>query len=111
MMSTQPRGKRFAAQPGPKLPHPRHPSDKFRSSAAIEGPRAERSHTMLRSPEVDDWVAGLAPSNARQAEAKIARLAVEGPLLGAPHTRQLDGKLRELRFELDRCSMRVTYWM
>ncbi|WP_199754927.1 type II toxin-antitoxin system RelE/ParE family toxin [Amycolatopsis sp. WAC 04197] len=27
-------------------------------------------------------------------------LAEQGPLLGEPYTRQLDGKLRELRFHL-----------
>jgi len=28
-----------------------------------------------------------------------------------PYTRQLDGKLRELRFHLDRQSVRLTYWI
>jgi hypothetical protein len=32
-------------------------------------------------------------------------------LLGEPYTRQLDGKLRELRFHLDRRAVRVTYWI
>jgi phage-related protein len=32
-------------------------------------------------------------------------------LLGEPYTRQLDGKLRELRFHLDGRSVRVTYWI
>lgn len=34
-----------------------------------------------------------------------------GPLLGEPYTRQLDGKLRELRFHLEGRSVRVTYWI
>ena len=34
-----------------------------------------------------------------------------GPLLGEPYTRQLDGKLRELRFHLDGRSVRITYWI
>jgi ribosome-binding protein aMBF1 (putative translation factor) len=39
-------------------------------------------------------------------------LAAEGPLLGEPpYTRQLDGKLRELRFHLDGEAVRVTYWI
>ncbi len=38
-------------------------------------------------------------------------LAERGPLLGEPHTRQLDGKLRELRFYLDEDAVRVTYWI
>lgn len=41
----------------------------------------------------------------------IDLLAEEGPLLGEPYTRQLDGKLRELRFHLDRQSVRITYWI
>jgi hypothetical protein len=32
-------------------------------------------------------------------------------LLGEPYTRQLDGKLRELRFHLDGRALRVTYWV
>jgi len=32
-------------------------------------------------------------------------------LLGEPYTRQLDGKLRELRFHLDGNAVRVTYWI
>jgi phage-related protein len=32
-------------------------------------------------------------------------------LLGEPYTRQLDGKLRELRFHMDDEAMRVTYWI
>ena len=42
---------------------------------------------------------------------RINRLADEGVLLSEPHTRQLDGKLRELRFSLDGRAMRVTYWI
>jgi hypothetical protein len=38
-------------------------------------------------------------------------LAGQGPLLGEPYTRQLDGKLRELRFYLNGLPVRVTYWI
>jgi hypothetical protein len=38
-------------------------------------------------------------------------VADRGPLLGEPYTRQLDGKLRELRFHLDGRPVRVTYWI
>lgn len=38
-------------------------------------------------------------------------LSEHGPLLGEPYTKQLDGKLRELRFHLDRDAVRVTYWI
>jgi phage-related protein len=41
----------------------------------------------------------------------IDLLAERGPLLDEPYTRQLDGKLRELRFHLDRTTMRITYWI
>ena len=34
-----------------------------------------------------------------------------GPLLDEPFTKQLDGKLRELRFYLDGRPTRVTYWI
>ncbi|GIJ35577.1 type II toxin-antitoxin system RelE/ParE family toxin [Micromonospora sediminimaris] len=38
-------------------------------------------------------------------------LAEQGPLLGEPYTKQLDGKLRELRFYLERQAVRITYWI
>lgn len=38
-------------------------------------------------------------------------VADRGPLLGEPYTRQLAGKLRELRFHLDGRAVRVTYWI
>lgn len=41
----------------------------------------------------------------------IDRLAEVGPLLDEPHTRQLDGMLRELRFHLEGRQIRVTYWI
>ena len=34
-----------------------------------------------------------------------------GRCWGEPYTRQLDGKLRELRFHLERRAVRVTYWI
>ncbi|WSY16368.1 type II toxin-antitoxin system RelE/ParE family toxin [Embleya sp. NBC_00896] len=41
----------------------------------------------------------------------IDLIAARGPLLGEPYTRQLDGKLRELRFHPDGDAIRVTYWI
>jgi len=41
----------------------------------------------------------------------IDLLAERGPLLGEPHTRQLDGKLRELRFWLGNRLIRISYWI
>ena len=33
------------------------------------------------------------------------------PLLSEPYTKQLDRKLRELRFHVDRRAVRITYWI
>jgi hypothetical protein len=41
----------------------------------------------------------------------VELLAEQGPLLGEPYTKQLDGKLRELRFHLERQAVRITYWI
>ncbi len=41
-------------------------------------------------------------------EVRIDLLAEQGPLLSEPYTRQLDGKLRELRFRLGGQAVRVT---
>ena len=32
-------------------------------------------------------------------------------MLGEPYTKQLDRKLRELRFHLERQAIRITYWI
>jgi hypothetical protein len=53
----------------------------------------------------------LATSQFATAAFYIDLLADRGPLLGEPYTRQLDGKLRELRFHLDGRAVRVTYWI
>lgn len=45
------------------------------------------------------------------AERYIDLLADEGVHLGEPFTRQLRGKLRELRFSLDRRRVRITYYI
>lgn len=62
-------------------------------------------------PEVRDWLEGLATPQFATAAFYINLLAERGPLLGELYTRQLDGKLRELRFHLDRRAVRVTYWI
>ena len=51
-------------------------------------------------PEVTDWVESLSPAEFGRAEFYIDLLAERGPLLDQPYTRQLRGKLRELRFYL-----------
>lgn len=62
-------------------------------------------------PEVRDWYLALDDEEQGRVGFHIDRLAQEGPLLDEPHTRQLDGKLRELRFYLGNRATRVTYWI
>jgi len=62
-------------------------------------------------PEVLDWLEGLPTAQFATVAFYIDLLAEQGPLLGEPYTRQLDGKLRELRLHLDRQSVRVSYWI
>lgn len=62
-------------------------------------------------PEVRDWYLGLDDTDQARVRFHIDRLAQLGPLLDEPHTRQLDGKLRELRFFLAGKPTRITYWI
>lgn len=62
-------------------------------------------------PEIDAWLDRLTDDEYGQAEYHIDLLAEQGPLLGEPDTRQLDGKLRELRFHVGRRQTRVTYYI
>ncbi|HEY6794959.1 MAG TPA: type II toxin-antitoxin system RelE/ParE family toxin [Kineosporiaceae bacterium] len=48
-------------------------------------------------PEVRDWLEGLSTVAFVTAASYLDLVAERGPLLGEPYTRQLDGKLRELR--------------
>ena len=62
-------------------------------------------------PEVRDWYVALDEEQQARVRFHIDRLAELGPLLDEPHTKQLDGKLRELRFYLDSRATRITYWI
>jgi hypothetical protein len=62
-------------------------------------------------PDVRAWLEDLSTEQFATTAFYIDLLAEQGPLLGEPYTRQLDGKLRELRFHLDREAMRITYWI
>jgi hypothetical protein len=62
-------------------------------------------------PEVQDWYLTLGEEDQARVRFHVDRLAQLGPLLGQPHTRQLEGKLRELRFHLEGRPTRVTYWI
>lgn len=67
--------------------------------------------TVGLEPEVQAWLHELPTARFATAAFYIDMLAEKGPLLGEPYTRQLDGKLRELRFHLDRQALRITYWI
>jgi hypothetical protein len=67
--------------------------------------------TVELEPEVREWLERLPTEQFATAAFYIDLLADRGPHLGEPYTRQLDGKLRELRFHLDRRAVRVTYWI
>lgn len=62
-------------------------------------------------PEVRDWYLTLNEDQQGRVDFHIDRLAMEGPLLDEPHTKQLSGKLRELRFYLGGRPTRITYWI
>lgn len=62
-------------------------------------------------PEVREWLEHLSSAGFATVAFYVDLLAEQGPLLGEPHSRQLDGKLRELRFHLDRMAVRITYWI
>jgi hypothetical protein len=67
--------------------------------------------TVELEPEVQEWLEGLTTVQFARVAFYIDLLADEGPLLGEPYTKQLDGKLRELRFHLERDAVRITYWI
>ena len=64
-------------------------------------------------PEVADWVESLPPAEFGRVEFYIDLLAERGPLLDQPYTRQLRGKLRELRFYLGSRgdAVRISYFI
>ncbi|MCZ2523299.1 type II toxin-antitoxin system RelE/ParE family toxin [Streptomyces sp. HB2AG] len=62
-------------------------------------------------PEVASWLDGLDDKRWAQALMHFDLLEERGVHLGEPYTRQLDGKLRELRFYCGGQRVRVTYWI
>ena len=67
--------------------------------------------TVELEPEVRDWLEQLPIAQFAHAAFYVDLLAEQGSLLGEPYTKQLDGKLRELRFYLGRDAVRVTCWI
>jgi hypothetical protein len=82
-----------------------------RLRAVIHSIAAMTWGTVELEPEVRDWLEGVPTALFARAAFYADLLAEQGPLLGEPHTRQLDGKLRELRFYLDSDAVRITYWI
>jgi hypothetical protein len=67
--------------------------------------------TVELESEVEKWLEGLPTPLFATAAFYIDLLAEQGALLGEPYTKQLDGKLRELRFFVERQAVRITYWI
>ena len=62
-------------------------------------------------PEVAGWLASLDDQRWAQALFHLDLREERGALLGEPYTRQLSGKLRELRFYCGGERARITYWI
>jgi len=62
-------------------------------------------------PEVAKWLETLSDDDFGQAAFYVDLLAERGVEVGEPYTRQLRGKLRELRFHLGRERIRVSYFI
>jgi hypothetical protein len=62
-------------------------------------------------PEVRDWLLELSDEEFGHVAFYIDLLEEQGVLLDEPYTRQLKGKLRELRFYLGRERRRISYFI
>lgn len=60
---------------------------------------------------MEKWLESLPTDLFARAAFYVDLLAEQGLMLGEPYTKQLDRKLRELRFHLERQAVRVTYWI
>ena len=67
--------------------------------------------TVEEEPEVRTWLEALPSAEFGYVAFYIDLLRDQGPLLGEPYTKQLDGKLRELRFYLSTRATRIAYWI
>ena len=66
---------------------------------------------MEAEPEVSEWLAGLKGHEFGRAAFYIDLLEEKGVHLDEPYSRQLRGKLRELRFYLGRQQTRISYFV
>ncbi len=62
-------------------------------------------------PEVENWLASLSDREFGQVAFYFDLLESKGPLLDEPYTRQLEGKLRELRFYVGTKRQRISYYI
>ena len=62
-------------------------------------------------PEVRKWLDSLSDHDYGRAEFYADLLADQAETLGEPYSRHLGGKVRELRFHLQRQQVRITYWL
>jgi hypothetical protein len=99
------------AQPAPTVRYRRLASLFGAVSYSVYSINAMAWGTVELEPEIRDWLEQLPVARFATAAFYIDLLAEQGPLLSEPYSRQLDGKLRELRFHLDRQAVRVTYWI
>jgi hypothetical protein len=69
--------------------------------------------TIELEPEVGEWLQKVPGDQFGRVEFYIDLLADHGAQLGEPYTRQLQGKLRELRFYLGSTgdAIRITYYI
>jgi hypothetical protein len=67
--------------------------------------------TVELEPEVREWLEQLPSGLFGRAAFYVDLLAEQGAQLKEPYTRQLEGKLRELRFYLEHDAVRLTYWI
>lgn len=67
--------------------------------------------TVELEPEATRWLEGLSDEDFGRAAFYVDLLEREGVHLGEPYTRQLRGKLRELRFFLGGQRIRMSYFI
>jgi hypothetical protein len=75
------------------------------------GSRCKMEYELVLLPEVSAFLAGLQRREFLRVAGHMDRLQQLGVLAGEPLTRQLDGKLRELRFRLRDRAVGITYFV